>query len=412
MSKSPASAPPAAAAPAASVAASHEDELARRVKEFLLAETPVERSDIVNANLHFGSKGPDGIADAIPAGSPGGAGASPTSPQDVAALPGHGPSGMAQGRHATGLGDPETTPPPAATPSGHSDPATAGHAGRAGAAMAPESSLTAAAAGSEPGTPIPVASATPAVAPGLAPAAMPAGPGTAEAAPPSAPPPNAAPTDMTLDRTGTVAETAGTGAAVATVSVQDPDGADGFTFSLVDDAGGRFTIDPATGAIAVAPGAVLDHETEPSLSITVRVTDSAGHQFTRSFTIAVEDRNDETPSDIVVTGGTIAENSAGGAVVATLSTVDADTGETFTYSLAGTDAASFVVVGNEIRVAPGAVLDFEAGGTRTFDLTVTDAAGHSRTETVTVDLTDVNDNGPSDILVSGGTIAENSAGGT
>ncbi|HMS03588.1 MAG TPA: cadherin repeat domain-containing protein, partial [Gemmatimonadaceae bacterium] len=33
------------------------------------------------------------------------------------------------------------------------------------------------------------------------------------------------------------------------------------TYSLVDDAGGRFAIDPATGVVTVANGGLLDFET-------------------------------------------------------------------------------------------------------------------------------------------------------
>ncbi|MEJ1162046.1 cadherin domain-containing protein, partial [Prosthecomicrobium sp. N25] len=209
---------------------------------------------------------------------------------------------------------------------------------------------------------------------------------------------------------GTIAENSAGGTVVATLSTVDADTGESFTYSLAGTDAGLFTV--VGNEIRVAPGAVLDFEAGGTRTFDLTVTDAAGHTRTETVTVNLTDVNDNGPSDIIVTGGTIAENSAAGTVVATLSTVDADTGESFSYSLVGTDAASFVVVGNEIRVAPGAVLDFEAGGTRTFDLTVTDAAGHSRTETVTVDLTDVNDNGPSDILVSGGTIAENSAGGT
>lgn len=52
---------------------------------------------------------------------------------------------------------------------------------------------------------------------------------------------------------------------------------DGASYALADNAGGRFTIDAATGAITVVDGSLLDFESATSHSITVRVMDAAGN---------------------------------------------------------------------------------------------------------------------------------------
>jgi Ca2+-binding RTX toxin-like protein len=57
----------------------------------------------------------------------------------------------------------------------------------------------------------------------------------------------------------------------------------------VDNAGGRFVIDGATGEITVADGSLLDYESATSHDITVRATDAAGATSDKMFTINVRD---------------------------------------------------------------------------------------------------------------------------
>ena len=54
-----------------------------------------------------------------------------------------------------------------------------------------------------------------------------------------------------------------------------PDPGDTVTYSLTDDAGGRFAIHPTTGVVTVANGALLNYETAASHGITVKATDAA-----------------------------------------------------------------------------------------------------------------------------------------
>jgi len=59
---------------------------------------------------------------------------------------------------------------------------------------------------------------------------------------------------------------------------------DTVTYSLTDDAGGRFTIDANTGVVSVANGAVLDYEAATSHNITVQASDGED-ATTQTFTI-------------------------------------------------------------------------------------------------------------------------------
>jgi Ca2+-binding RTX toxin-like protein len=76
-------------------------------------------------------------------------------------------------------------------------------------------------------------------------------------------------------------------ALVGTLSALDPDAGDTFTFTLVDDAGGRFAID---GNNLRTTGA-LDFENQESWSIQVKVTDSNNNSFQDTFLIQVGDVN-------------------------------------------------------------------------------------------------------------------------
>lgn len=84
-----------------------------------------------------------------------------------------------------------------------------------------------------------------------------------------------------------VAEGSAAGTAVGiTASSTDPGGGP-ITYTLTDDAGGLFQINPTTGVVTVAPGAVLDYDLATSYGITVQATDGTLDSTTTDFTIAV-----------------------------------------------------------------------------------------------------------------------------
>ena len=145
---------------------------------------------------------------------------------------------------------------------------------------------------------------------------------------------NDAPTALSLDTTS-IAENSAADTVVGTLSATDPDSGDSFTFSLLNDAGGRFKL-PATGAqLLVDNGNLLDFETNPSHTVTVQVTDSGGLSLTQDFDIRVTDLN-EAPAITSSASFSVDENSA---TVGTLTASDPE-GDTLTYSLSGGDDRS------------------------------------------------------------------------
>ena len=86
-----------------------------------------------------------------------------------------------------------------------------------------------------------------------------------------------------------VAENAAAGTWVASVTVSDPDLGDIVSFALVQDGAGRFTIDPATGRVLVAPGALLDFEAQATFDLRLRVTDAGGLSSEQSLRVNLLD---------------------------------------------------------------------------------------------------------------------------
>ena len=66
----------------------------------------------------------------------------------------------------------------------------------------------------------------------------------------------------------------------------------GNTFSLTDNAGGRFEIDSGTGEISVLNGDLLNHEADMTHDVTVRVENSTGGSSDQVFTIDVNNVNE------------------------------------------------------------------------------------------------------------------------
>ena len=89
----------------------------------------------------------------------------------------------------------------------------------------------------------------------------------------------------------TVPENSAAGTLVGvTALATDADGSlNAVTYSLTDNAGGRFTINAGSGIVSVATGAVIDFETATQHVITVRASSADGSSASTSFTIAVQD---------------------------------------------------------------------------------------------------------------------------
>jgi uncharacterized delta-60 repeat protein len=173
-------------------------------------------------------------------------------------------------------------------------------------------------------------------------------------------------------QTFTIAEMAANGTEVGMVVASDVDQGQSLTWELISSTvPGAFAIDSSTGRLTVANGSLLDSESRSSIELGVRVYDNGSPVLATvaPITIQLADVN-EAPS---LTGATysLAENSAVGTVVGTVTGTDPDAGQSLTYSIvAGNANGAFAInaVTGQITVANSASVDYET--TPVFNLTV------------------------------------------
>jgi hypothetical protein len=155
-----------------------------------------------------------------------------------------------------------------------------------------------------------------------------------------------------------------------------------FTFTLVEDAGGRFSLN---GATLIATGKGLDFESARWHDITILVRDGAGNSHAEVFRIEITNV-DEPATDLRVTAlGPVAENSAG-IRVANLTLTDPDVAGA-TYSV---DDARFEVKQGGLWLKAGQSLNFEAGAQVAVTVRATDGAT-ILTRSVTLQVSDADE---------------------
>ena len=156
------------------------------------------------------------------------------------------------------------------------------------------------------------------------------------------------------------------------------------------------------GTVIYDPGAAYDHLSDGEqavVTLSYQVSNDGGLSDRGSVTITVVGANDG-PVDLTFVDSEFNEYAASGTVVATLSTVDADAGDSFNYAITSNPSGFFEVVGNEIRVAAGADIDFEVAASHDVTISVTDSGVATYDEVVTLNVDDAND-APVDLVFAG-----------
>ena len=115
----------------------------------------------------------------------------------------------------------------------------------------------------------------------------------------------------------------------------------------------------------------------------------------RSF----ESTNNSQPSSLLLTSDSVAENSAAGTLIGTLSATDLDSGTVFTYAVASgtgdTDNNLVEIIDDKVYVKSGAVIDFESNPTLDLRIQVSDngTPALSYTKSFSVDVLNVQEDG-------------------
>jgi ELWxxDGT repeat protein len=195
---------------------------------------------------------------------------------------------------------------------------------------------------------------------------------------------SSAPTYIYLSN-GTVAENSADGTQVGVLTANDPSTNDTQTYTLLNDAGGRFSI--ADDKLVVANSSLLDYETNTQHTIRVRTTDSTGLTYERDIAVNVSNVNDANAGTLSFTAPTYSVNENGTTVAAV--TVQRTNGSE------GFIRAN-IILGDGTATAPGdynaapLVVEFANGETsKTVTIPIVNDTATEANETINLTLTNL-----------------------
>ena len=171
------------------------------------------------------------------------------------------------------------------------------------------------------------------------------------------------------------------------ISATDPDGGT-LTYSMSGLDSQLLSIVSSTGQLRVS----YIPPTRDTLNLTVTATDPTNLTASISVTISIN----ESPvfGEGTSTTRSVAENTAPGTNIGSaVSATDAEN-DTITYSLEGTDAASFDIVSTSGQLQTKAALDYETKSSYSVIVKASDTKGGVDRITVTINVTDVNEQPP------------------
>ncbi len=169
-------------------------------------------------------------------------------------------------------------------------------------------------------------------------------------------------------------------------------GASSTTIPIGSVESGTLTVVRTPGTTAAV---TVDIGTLPRTPLNSGYTLVKSDDFPLEFTgIDVAANNAPVFTDGTSTTRSIAENTAANTNIGTaIAATDADSGDTLTYTLSGTDAASFSIVSTTGQLQTKAALDYETEPIYTLTITVSDGV-LTDTITVTIYIRDINDTAP------------------
>ena len=144
--------------------------------------------------------------------------------------------------------------------------------------------------------------------------------------------------------------------------------------------------------------------------INVTVTASDGSfSASNTFSLTVVNTNDE-PTAVVLSSTAIDEN-ASGVIIGNISTIDDDNihGDTHTYTLSGSDADSFELIGEQLKFIDTISANYEVKNTYSLVLTATDNDNTSVQQSLIIIINDINE-APTNITLSAAAVDENVEG--
>ena len=214
------------------------------------------------------------------------------------------------------------------------------------------------------------------------------------------------PLDLSLSVSG-IFENQPSATIIGTLTTMDEDAGETYSYSLVTGIGSDDNASFSIAGDVLKSAATFDYETKNSYSILIQTDDNNGGTLEKQFTIMVVNKS-EAPTNINLSATSIEENNSVNDIIGSLSSVDEDAGETYTYTLAAgsgdTDNASFNIDGSNLRASES--FDFETKSSYSVRVQTNDGNGGIYSKSFTITISDV----INEMVVWNGTVWNNGSG--
>lgn len=189
----------------------------------------------------------------------------------------------------------------------------------------------------------------------------------------------------------TVAENSIAGTVIGTLSVDGAKNNETFTYKLLGSFDDRFEIIGNQLVVKTGGSTLFDYEsgrTFFTIEISA-VSNASGDPTSVSDTFFdINVINNEAPTDITLSGASIAEHSANGTEIGALSAIDPDLNDTFTYTLTNDAEGRFAIVNGKLVVKDGAKLDYLTASSHQITVKVTDSDNNTFEKALTIGVID------------------------
>jgi hypothetical protein len=197
---------------------------------------------------------------------------------------------------------------------------------------------------------------------------------------------------------GVIVENSGAGQLIYTVTSDDSeDVSQSTTTYKLEDANASLIINSQTGDVYLLDNP--DYETEDTITFTVVAKDDVGSS-SKVVTLSVSNLDEVAPEITSgVSGDAVVENATDSQIVYTASAVnttdtDGVSDLSVSYSLASDSDAAFSINADSGEVSFNEIADYETKADYSFTVVATDISGESSSQTVTVDVNDLDEVAP------------------
>ena len=175
-----------------------------------------------------------------------------------------------------------------------------------------------------------------------------------------------------------------TGASVGSVTIDNLDQFDTYTYSISGTDAQFFEIDDE-GKLKFKDNVTTNFSNKESYQVTISVTDASGTNVSENVLIEVN----SAPTDLGLTNNNIDESQRG-IEIGSLEVTDPNTNDSYTYELSGEDAGMFEVTSDgTLKLKDGVYADYEVKSTLNVTIKVIDQGGLSVEKDFTVDVNDL-----------------------